>query len=162
MVIGATAMTICAVAFFVLAILRLSVGKPGSRAGGLAVVVLIVASIGLPILARGLGRPQTLSARRLEIGASAAERYEARVILLAIDGASLDFVSPAAADGRLPNFGRLQPRMHVTSPAAIKRRWNCRGSSLSVRAIDEFSSGYGAMRLGIREHRKGKLRHCLR
>jgi hypothetical protein len=71
------------------------------------VVVLIVASIGLPMLARGLGRPQTLGARRLEIGVSAAERYEARVILLAIDGASLDFVSPAAADGRLPNFGRL-------------------------------------------------------
>jgi len=107
MVIGATAMTICAVAFVALAILRLSTGQRGGRAGGLAVVVLIVASIGLPMLARGLGRPQTLSARRLEIGASAAERYEARVIVLAIDGASLDFVSPAAADGRLPNFGRL-------------------------------------------------------
>jgi hypothetical protein len=107
MAIGAIAMTICAVAFVVLAILRFSVGQRGGRAGGLAVVVLIVASIGLPMLARGLGRPQTLSARRLEIGASAAERYEARVILLAIDGASLDFVSPAAADGRLPNFGRL-------------------------------------------------------
>jgi Type I phosphodiesterase / nucleotide pyrophosphatase len=107
MVIGAIAMTICAVAFVVLAILRFSVGQRGGRAGGLAVVVLMVASIGLPMLARGLGRPQTLSARRLEIGASAAERYEARVILLAIDGASLDVVSPAAADGRLPNFGRL-------------------------------------------------------
>lgn len=107
MAIGAIAMTICAVAFVVLAILRFSVGQRGGRAGGLAVVVLIVASIGLPMLARGLGRPQTLSARRLDIGASAAERYEARVILLAIDGASLDFVSPAAADGRLPNFGRL-------------------------------------------------------
>ncbi len=107
MVIGAIAMTICAVAFVVLAILRFSVGQRGGRAGGLAVVVLIVASIGLPLLARGLGRPQILSARRLEIGASATERYEARVILLAIDGASLDFVSPAAADGRLPNFGRL-------------------------------------------------------
>jgi hypothetical protein len=107
MVIGAIAMTICAVAFVVLAILRFSVGQRAGRAGGLAVVVLIVASIGLPLLARGLGRPQPLSARRLDIGAFPAERYEARVILLAIDGASLDFVSPAAADGRLPNFGRL-------------------------------------------------------
>lgn len=107
MVIGAIAMTVCAVAFVVLAILRLSVGQRGGRAGGLAVVVLIVASIGLPLLARGMGRPATLTARRLEIGASAAERYEARVIMLAIDGASLDVISPAAADGRLPNFGRL-------------------------------------------------------
>jgi Type I phosphodiesterase / nucleotide pyrophosphatase len=107
MVLGAIAMTICAVAFVALAILRYSVGQRGGRAGGLAVVVLMVASIGLPMLARGLGHPRTLNARRLEIGASAAERYEARVILLAIDGASLDFVSPAAADGRLPNFGRL-------------------------------------------------------
>ena len=47
-------------------------------------------------------------------------------------------------------------------PAAIKRRWNCRGSSLSALAIDEFSVGHGAMRLGIREHRKGKLQHRFR
>ena len=30
-----------------------------------------------------------------------------RVVLLAVDAASLDFISPAVADGRLPNFGRL-------------------------------------------------------
>ena len=28
-------------------------------------------------------------------------------MLLAVDAASLDFISPAVADGRLPNFGRL-------------------------------------------------------
>jgi hypothetical protein len=30
-----------------------------------------------------------------------------RVVLLAVDGASLDHISPAVAEGRLPNFGRL-------------------------------------------------------
>ena len=107
MVIGASAMTACAVAFVVLAILRFSVGQRGGRAGGLAVIVLIVASIALPLAARGWGRAPTLGARRLEIGSPAAARPDARVILLAIDGASLDVISPAAADGRLPNFGRL-------------------------------------------------------
>ena len=108
MAIGASAMTACAAAFVVLAILRLSVGRRAGRAGGLAVMLLIAASVALPLLARGWGRAATLGGRRLEIGASFADqRPGARVILLAVDGASLDIISPAAADGRLPNFGRL-------------------------------------------------------
>src|SRR5262249_10106577 len=108
MVIGASAMTACAVAFLMLAILRFSVGQRAGRAGGLTMLVLIVASIALPVLARGWGRAPTLGGRRLEIGTAAVDqRAEARVLLLAIDGASLDMISPAAADGRLPNFGRL-------------------------------------------------------
>jgi hypothetical protein len=108
MAIGATAMTCCAVAFVVLAVLRFSIGRRAGRTGGLAVLVLIVASIALPLAARGWGRNPTLGARRLGIGnLTINSTPDSRVILLAVDGASLDIISPAAADGRLPNFGRL-------------------------------------------------------
>ena len=108
MAIGATAMTCCAIAFVVLAVLRLSIGRRAGRTGGLAVLVLIVASVTLPLVARGWGRNPTLGARRLDIGELAINAApDSRVILLAVDGASLDIISPAAADGRLPNFGRL-------------------------------------------------------
>ena len=71
-------------------------------------LLLIVASLGLPLAARGPGHPQTLEGRRLDIGApSMTQPSNARVILLGVDGASLDFLTPAAADGRLPNFERL-------------------------------------------------------
>ena len=106
------------------------------------------------MLARGLGHPQTLSARRLEIGASAAERYEARVIVLAIDGASLDFVSPAAADGRLPNFGRLLDAgatLHLatlrpTQPGPVLRPWQPESSRANgVRSAATFTAATGRM-----------------
>ena len=40
-------------------------------------------------------------------GAAAAPRAGPRVTLLLLDGASLDYIWPRAADGRLPNFARL-------------------------------------------------------
>src|SRR5205823_9135403 len=51
----------------------------------------------------------------------------ARVIVLALDAASLDFITGAAAEGRLPNFGRILDAgsvmhlatLHPTSPEAV-------------------------------------------
>ena len=37
----------------------------------------------------------------------ARPRGRAKVIVLALDGATLDVISPAVAEGRLPNFGRI-------------------------------------------------------
>jgi len=105
---GALVLTTCAAAFAVLAILRVSLGRRGGRAGGLAVVLLILASLALPIAVRGRGHQGPLESRRLDLGAiPPAPPATTRVILLGLDGASLDIISPAAADGRLPNFGRL-------------------------------------------------------
>jgi predicted AlkP superfamily phosphohydrolase/phosphomutase len=57
---------------------------------------------------RGPGRVPTLGGRRLDLGPSfAGPASGSRVVMVVVDGASLDFISPAAADGRLPNFGRL-------------------------------------------------------
>jgi len=52
----------------------------------------------------------------------------ARVMLLCLDGASLDVISPAVAAGRLPNFGRLLDRgasMHLatTRPTQPEPVW---------------------------------------
>ena len=52
----------------------------------------------------------------------------ARVVLLCLDGASLDVISPAVAAGRLPNFGRLLDRgasMHLatTRPTQPEPVW---------------------------------------
>ena len=51
-----------------------------------------------------------------------------RVVLLCLDGASLDMISPAVAAGRLPNFGRLLERgasMHLatTRPTQAEPVW---------------------------------------
>ena len=89
-------------------------------------VVLIVASHRAAHAARAASDAPRRSARD---GSRSAHpqpsAYEARVILLAIDGASLDFISPAAADGRLPNFGRLLDAgatLHLATLAADAAR----------------------------------------
>jgi hypothetical protein len=108
MTLGAAAMTACASAFVLVAILRFSMGPRSGRAGGITVLALMLVSIALPVATRGPGVAPTLGGRRLAIGsATLADPTSARVVLVDIDGASLDFITPAAADGRLPNFERM-------------------------------------------------------
>ena len=108
MTVGAAALTVCAAAFVVLVILRYSIGRRGGRVGGLAVLALMVVSVALPVAARGPGIAATLGGRRLDVGVPmTSESASPRVVLLELDGASLDFITPAAADGRLPNFERI-------------------------------------------------------
>lgn len=108
-VLAATVMTVCAVLFGLLTVLRYSFGRHrGGPAGAVACVLLVLASIGLPLAARGWGRPPP--AERWHAAGeptAAVAAPSGRVVVLAIDGASLDLVSVAAAAGRLPNFGRL-------------------------------------------------------
>jgi hypothetical protein len=111
MTIGAAAMTACGLAFVLVTILRYSIGPRSGRAGGITVLAVMLVSITLPVAIRGPGVAPTLGGRRLAIGAPATgELPSARVVLIDIDGASLDFITPAAADGRLPNFERILGR----------------------------------------------------
>lgn len=108
MTLGASAMTACATAFVVLAIVRYSVGRRGASAGGLVTAALLLLSLALPLAARGAGEPPRPPVRRSTAVIPVMEPESAsRVWLIGIDGASLDIISPAAADGRLPSFGRL-------------------------------------------------------
>ena len=105
--VAAVTMTTCAVACVVLGVFRLWADRPGRLAAG-AFGLVVLASVALPLAARGMGDSSRLGARRLETSpVSTPDTGARRVVLLAVDAASLDFISPAVADGRLPNFGRL-------------------------------------------------------
>jgi hypothetical protein len=63
-------------------------------------------SITVPLVLRGPGVSRSAPVRALAtVDAVPDERR--RVVLLCLDGASLDVISPAVAAGRLPNFGRM-------------------------------------------------------
>jgi len=108
MATGAIATTACAAAMFALAIVHYSARRRGSGLSAIVLTFTMCASIALPLTARGFGQPQPLTARRLDLlnERPAAERLP-RLIVLVIDGASLDYIAPAAAAERLPNFGKL-------------------------------------------------------
>jgi predicted AlkP superfamily phosphohydrolase/phosphomutase len=65
-----------------------------------------IASIVAPVLVRGAGLEPVMPVRAPST-VTALPTEHPRVILLCLDGASLDVISPAVAAGRLPNFGRM-------------------------------------------------------
>jgi len=86
------------------------------------------ASIVVPLALRGRGTPPVLEARSIDVVfASARAEPTPRVTVIAIDAASLDLITRAAAEGRLPNFGRMLDTgavrhlatLHPTSAEAV-------------------------------------------
>jgi predicted AlkP superfamily phosphohydrolase/phosphomutase len=103
---GAAATTASAVVLLAIAVAHYSYGRRGSRVGATLLAIAITGSLALPIAARGLGGELPLGARRVTLAAP-PQRESARVILLLLDGASLEYIWPRVAAGRLPNFGRV-------------------------------------------------------
>ena len=125
--LAAVTMTCAAAAAVMLGLFRMASGPPG-RLASWAFAVVAVASLALPLGVRGTGRavaPETRPFPTMPV--YAAGPSAGRVVLLAIDGASLDVISPAVADGRLPNFARVLDQgasMHLatlrpTQPAPV-------------------------------------------
>jgi predicted AlkP superfamily phosphohydrolase/phosphomutase len=107
MAVGASATTAAALVLFGIAVAHYSFGRRGSRVGAALLAIALTASIALPIAARGEGgREVGPSARRAPSPAAGVEAVP-HVTMILLDGASLDYVWPRAAEGRLPNFGRL-------------------------------------------------------
>ena len=109
MTAGAVATTASALVLLAIAVLHYSFGRRGSRVGASLFVLAVVASLVLPVVARGAGKdadPDSI-AWRFEPFPSAESAAGPRVTLIALDGASLDFILPRAAEGRLPNFSRV-------------------------------------------------------
>lgn len=106
MTIAAVALSASAVVFLLVALAHL--GRRGGRVSAVLLTAMMAISMAAPLAARGWGGVYRLAARPVApmMGAEAA-RPEARVVVLAVDGASLDVISPAVAGGRLPNFGRI-------------------------------------------------------
>ena len=115
---GAMVMTACAAACLLLAIFRSSVAER-SRLAAFSFGLVVIASLVLPVVARGRGEGTPSGAPRLErMPPLLSDDSAHRVFVLSVDGASLDFISPAVAEGRLPNFGRVLDggaSMHVAT-----------------------------------------------
>ena len=106
----AAALTLTATAgvLLLIALVHYGFGRRGSRVGGSLLGIAVLAAVALPLVARGPGdtKPSGRSAVRA-VDASLREPPAGRVWIVLLDGASLDYVSPAAAQGRLPHLGRV-------------------------------------------------------
>lgn len=108
MVAATLALTVVAAALLTLAVVHYSFARRGNWVSALLLMVALVLSVALPVALRGPGASQPLAAFRLDVaGWTAPSGGAARVVLIAIDGASLEYIVPAVAEGRLPEFARL-------------------------------------------------------
>jgi hypothetical protein len=108
MAAGAAILTVCAFTFLGVALAHYSFGRRRGRVGASFVSLALAASLVLPLVARGPGKLPPLASRPLDIDAGIARPPSAgRVLLIALDGGSLDFLSTAALEGRLPSFGKI-------------------------------------------------------
>jgi hypothetical protein len=110
MAAGASALTLCAVILLLLALVRYSFGPRGRGVGASLLALTTAGSLALPIMARGPGTPAPLESRQLDFDLDLGHQQvgdSPRVAIILLDGGSLDFVSAAAVEGRLPNFGKI-------------------------------------------------------
>ena len=105
---AAGATSLCALLLTVITVVHYSFGRRGSRVGTTLLLLTLIASLLFPLVARGWGRQRPLPSRSLDLsGSEPAESEGSRVTVVAVDGASLDFIEIAVANGRLPNLGRM-------------------------------------------------------
>src|SRR5207249_4799571 len=114
--------------FVCVALARAQFGRRARASCAVLIVAIAVASVAVPLTLRGRGGPRLLEARPIDMAAtvSAAER-SVRVTIVAIDGGSLQFITSATTEGRLPNFGRILDAgavmhlatLHPTSAEAV-------------------------------------------
>jgi len=104
---GAIATTGSAIVLLVIAIAHYSFGRRGSRGAAAVFVLVTIASVGLPLAARGKAVPRDPTPVSLGSDPERPTEAGSRVVMLLFDGASLDYVWPRVAEGRLPNFARL-------------------------------------------------------
>ncbi len=106
MTAGAIATAASAAVLLLIAVAHYSFGRRGSRVGGALFVLAVFGSLALPLAARGLGAPESLASHSFVAGVRASYAGP-RVVMLLLDGASLDYILPRVAEGRLPNFAKL-------------------------------------------------------
>jgi hypothetical protein len=153
MVRGMLALIASACLFIVVGQLRAQF--PSRRRVCAALLVIVAAgSIAGPLALRGRGRARTLEARPADtpVEAAPADR-PSKVTIIAIDAASLELITGAAADGRLPNFGRVLDAgavMHLATihPTSAEAVWTAvatgklpQKNGVRSAAIYEFPGG---------------------
>src|SRR5438093_6458548 len=114
--------------FAVVALLRAHFWPRQRATCALLLVSVAAGSVLAPLVLRGRGAVPVLEAHPIDVtlDIGTTER-PARVTVVAIDAGSLDFITSATAEGRLPNFGRILDAgavmhlatLHPTSAAAV-------------------------------------------
>lgn len=102
---GALVISLCAALCISLAMVQTRLNR-GRRIVAMVFAIVLLASLAVPLYLRGAGEsdppPRTMVAPQL-----APAQSSARVHMILLDGASLEFIAPNTAGGRFPNFGRL-------------------------------------------------------
>jgi predicted AlkP superfamily phosphohydrolase/phosphomutase len=122
------------VLFVVIGVLRVQSGSV-RRMWALLLAIVATCSLGVPIAIRGRSVPALPEAPPPDLnGATSGDvadvfpgERSAHVTILAVDAASLELITNATSDGRLPNFGQLLDAgavmhlatIHPTSPEAV-------------------------------------------
>ncbi len=122
MTTGAIATSAAAAVLLGIAVAHYSFGRRGSRVGASLFVIAAIASLALPLAARGpaVEPPPPLPPDADPGPARDDAKTGPRVTMLLLDGASLDYILPHVAEGRLPAFGRLIERGALMDLATIR------------------------------------------
>jgi hypothetical protein len=120
MAAGAIVVTAAGAVFLMIALAHIN--RRGGRPSATILVVTALTSVLMPTVLRGPSRPPPLPARveRPAAGEAITAPGGGRLVLLMLDGASLDIIAPAVAEGRLPNFGRIVDGGSVTHLATLR------------------------------------------
>lgn len=119
MTLAAVAVGICGAVCLALALAH--IGRRGTWPSGMLLVTTLVASVTAPVVLRGAA---TSDAPRetpsLPAPMTAAAPPPGRVVLIAVDGASLERIRLGVAEGRLPNVARALERGAVAHLATLR------------------------------------------
>ncbi len=119
MTAGAIVVTAAGAVFLMIALAHLN--RRGGRPSATLLVVTAITSVVMPAVLRGPARPTPQPAEiRLTAPAGASPPTGGRLTVMMLDGASLDVITPAVAEGRLPNFGRLMDAGAVAHLATLR------------------------------------------
>jgi hypothetical protein len=122
--------------------------------------LVVVSSVAALLTLRGRGVPPLLEARPIDVSLN-RPRPEApgRVVVIAVDAASLDLVTSATAEGRLPNFGRILDagavrRLATLHPTSAEAVWAAvatgklpQKNGVRSSAVYQLAGGGGSMQL---------------
>lgn len=172
---GVATLGAAAIAFVLLAWLRRSFGPAHRGIWAMLLLAIACTSIVVPMAARGRGTLSPLEARPFESGIDfTASDRPSRVTVIGIDAGSLDVITSAAAEGRLPNFGRILDAgavMHLATlhPTSAEAVWaavatgklpqengvrsagiyRLSGTGEAVHLLPNFCFAYGLVRFGF-------------
>jgi hypothetical protein len=117
MTAGALATSAAAAVLFGIAVAHYSSARRGSRVGAALFALAVIGSLALPVAARGPAVPldanrtwtfaQTPDVSGQDHGGPESGRATRRVVMLLLDGASLEYIRTRSSEGRLPNFSRI-------------------------------------------------------